>query len=96
MNLSRRTPEDGEVLAGKVDKSSIYRSGSRDNSVGWGFFASHSEVGAPVLGKHRELLETLVIQEFRHAFSGGETPRGVLLFNPIFSATERNLGFFIS
>ena len=63
MDLAGRAPQDGEILAGKVDEAAVDRGRAGDDAVGGNVLAGHAEVGLAVLGEEADLLEAAGVDQ---------------------------------
>jgi len=62
MDLARRAPRHGEILAGHVDRASGDPSAPRHRAIRRQVFVAHAEESAVVLGEQPRLLEGIAIQ----------------------------------
>src|SRR5208337_897626 len=78
VELTRRAPEDREVLAGEMNQAAVDRRRAGDHTIRGNLLAGQSEEGLPVLCEQAHLLEAAGIDQGINALA-----RRLLSFLPL-------------
>jgi hypothetical protein len=87
-----RTAHHGKILAGQMHQAAIDGCTPGHDPIRRQFLIGHSKVGCAMKGKQADLLEAAPVHQARDSLPRCEFTGRVLLLNPLFAATEFEVG----